>query len=385
MNSLLNAQEGQILSVILSVGLHAATGFGLFLILLNRRLMLLPDSRFKPYFIVLVFLVLTGGAGAWGSTLPAGPWMLAAGVVLGTIGYGEGRRLRIRRHCAGAPPVGTRPRRVSLLRPFTTTDLRVHRYEVTLPGWSGGDLRIALLTDFHVHPSLPREFYQSAFAEAERMRADLTFLTGDFVSRCQFIPLLRGILRPAARHGTYAVMGNHDYWTDVEQIRGIAREAGIRLLTNESVELKVKGGRLVLSGFDYPWGPGDETPPEGREGIPHIVLSHTPDNIYRLSEAGADLVFSGHNHAGQWCVPWLGSLVVPSVYGRRFDHGHFMVNGTHLFVASGVGCGLPPVRIYCPPDIFVVDIRGNRVRNKAAATRKRPEKQTKRELYTIEA
>jgi predicted MPP superfamily phosphohydrolase len=33
-----------------------------------------------------------------------------------------------------------------------------------------------------------------------------------------------------------------------------------------------------------------------------------------------------------------------------------VVNGTHLFVASGIGAVYPPVRIYCQPDIFVVDI-----------------------------
>ena len=52
----------------------------------------------------------------------------------------------------------------------------------------------------------------------------------------------------------------------------------------------------------------------------------------------------------------LGSIVIPSIYGRRFDHGHFVIKGTHLFIASGVGAANPPVRIYCQPDIFIVDI-----------------------------
>lgn len=87
-----------------------------------------------------------------------------------------------------------------------------------------------------------------------------------------------------------------------------------------------------------------------------IVLMHTPDNIYRLSEAGADLVFAGHFHAGQIRLPYLGSLVIPSTYGRRFDHGHFAVNGTQLFVTSGIGSTDPPFRFYCQPDIFFVDV-----------------------------
>ena len=57
--------------------------------------------------------------------------------------------------------------------------------------------------------------------------------------------------------------------------------------------------------------------------------------------------------------PGWGALVVPSKYGRRFDHGHFVINGTHLFVTAGVGSAEPPLRLWCQPDIFIVDVGGN--------------------------
>jgi len=53
---------------------------------------------------------------------------------------------------------------------------------------------------------------------------------------------------------------------------------------------------------------------------------------------------------------FLGSIAVPSLYGRRFDHGRFLVNGTHLFVSSGIGVSSPQFRLYCRPDIFIVDV-----------------------------
>jgi predicted MPP superfamily phosphohydrolase len=46
---------------------------------------------------------------------------------------------------------------------------------------------------------------------------------------------------------------------------------------------------------------------------------------------------------------------VPSVYGRRFDQGHFRVGASDLFVSTGVGADTPPLRLYCPPDLLVVD------------------------------
>jgi predicted MPP superfamily phosphohydrolase len=89
-----------------------------------------------------------------------------------------------------------------------------------------------------------------------------------------------------------------------------------------------------------------------------LVLSHTPDNVYALAEQGATAVFAGHTHGGQMRVPWLGPLIVPSRYGRRFDRGHFDVEGTHLYVSAGVGADAPPLRLWCPPDLVVVDLVG---------------------------
>ena len=68
------------------------------------------------------------------------------------------------------------------------------------------------------------------------------------------------------------------------------------------------------------------------------------------------MVFAGHYHAGQWRLPWLGAVMLPSRLGRLFDHGHFVVRGTHLFVSAGVGLTRIPLRIYCRPDFFIVDI-----------------------------
>jgi hypothetical protein len=88
------------------------------------------------------------------------------------------------------------------------------------------------------------------------------------------------------------------------------------------------------------------------------MLTHTPDNLYALCDLGYAAIFAGHYHGGQIRLPGLGALVVPSRYGRRFDRGHFVMNGTHLFVTTGVGSAEPPVRLWCQPDVLIVDIEG---------------------------
>ena len=103
-------------------------------------------------------------------------------------------------------------------------------------------------------------------------------------------------------------------------------------------------------------GAGFRAPPSD---MPTIVLSHTPDNVYALQALGVDAVFAGHTHGGQMRLPFLGAIIVPSRYGRRFDRGHFVVGKTHLFVSTGVGADEPAFRLWCPPDLVAVDLVGS--------------------------
>ncbi len=313
------------------------------------------DGRTKVAIILLAFLAIMGGSAALGFLLYRTPSVLAPAAVLGLILVGEARRAIIRRSCAGSPPLDSEPHAASVFNPFTTTDVIVRRYQIQHSCWRGAGLRIVHLTDLHVHPRMRANYYQRVIELAEETQPDLALFTGDFVTGNQSLSRLRGLLRPIAKIETFAVLGNHDYWTNPDDISAVVINKGLRLLTNESVTMIIDGREVIITGCDYPWGvQGGRLLP--RSGELHVVLSHTPDNIYRLAKSSANIVFSGHYHAGQIRLPLLGSIVVPSLYGRRFDHGHFVVNGTHLFVSSGIGVSNPQFRLYCRPDIFLVDI-----------------------------
>ena len=356
---------------LLSALLYGAAGCCVFLMLLNRLLIPMPDGRAKGPVIMAVFSLLVGVGGIAGFFLGRPPWIFAPIALLGLVLLGEGRRALIRRSCSGSGPLHTTPHQFNIATPITTTDLVVHQYEVPHPKWRGAPLRMVHLTDLHVNPALPLEYYQEVVSTAEQTEPDIAVFTGDFISSTESLSRLREILRPIARLETYAVLGNHDYWSDPDAVRQAIKESRLHLLTDESHLLSVGEDRIIVTGYDYPWGTREKSISCEQSDDLHVVLSHTPDNIYRISESSGDVVFSGHYHAGQIRVPILGPIVVPSVYGRRFDHGHFVVNGTHLFVAGGIGAANPPVRIYSQPDIFVVDIvQGERVGIRSQITAK---------------
>lgn len=359
-----------IASTLARAALWALAGFMAALFMLNRRLILWPDSRHKVAVIACVVAVLAGGAALAGLALPARPWALVPACVLMLAAAGEFRRFLIRRAHAGSPPLDTRPHQVPYLRPLSTTDIVAHAYAISSELWRGAPLRIVHLSDLHIGNALPAAYFISAMDLALDAKPDLAFITGDFVSRPGSAAMLPGILRPIGRLGTFAVLGNHDYWTGAETVRAALETAGIVIVSGKSVRLDADGRAVLISGTDYPWGGKQWLEPQPEAGCLSLVLSHTPDNIYRLAGRAAHAVFCGHCHAGQVRLPLLGPLVVPSIYGRRFDHGHFVVRGTHLFVSGGVGASNPPFRLYCRPDIFVVDVTAQtpaRLRNPALA------------------
>ena len=346
------------LHLITSVIIYFLAGICLFLVSLNRFSILLKDGWFKTVLIVFSFLLLISGSLLAGVWLPYKPWIIIPQIALGLIILGEIRRIIIRKSIISYSPEDSSSGSINVCKPITTTDIEVKRYQISLPNWFGRPFRIVHLSDLHVHSTLPSEYFENVLNIAELTKADFAFFTGDFITNLSYLSKLKKILRPIGKQGTFAVLGNHDYWADSEAVGTVVKDCGLTLLINESIETEIDGHKITISGYDYPWGTKKEIPPMPPNNILHLVLSHTPDNIYKLAKSKTDVVFSGHNHGGQIRIPYLGALVVPSIFGRRFDLGHFVVNRLHLFVSSGVGTAIPSWRIYCRPDIMVIDISG---------------------------
>lgn len=344
---------------LLSALLYAIAGLMVFLFLFNRVLNQLRDGRIKKL-VALALAVVCLPVPALAGLALARPWSLsglAFPVLIFTLFAARELRLnRLGRERRGAPAVRSPGKEVSLAHPVTTTDLVGLHYTLPLPGWDGPAFRIAHLTDLHVNHKLPDSFYREAIEQVNQTEPDLIFITGDFISGLDGLPRL-GRLLPGLRSrlGTYSVLGNHDYWAGAEQVLEVLRTSGITPLFNGCMPVNFEGHEILLSGCEDPFGPTQWQSPQNGAGRPLLVLAHTADSIYRLSQARASAVFTGHYHAGQIRLPWIGAIIIPSRYGRRFDQGHFVVRDSHLFVSAGVGAAAPAFRIYCQPDIQIVD------------------------------
>ena len=86
------------------------------------------------------------------------------------------------------------------------------------------------------------------------------------------------------------------------------------------------------------------------------AMAAVTDDIFPLVPERVTLTLAGHTHGGQVRLPWLGSPIVPSRFGQRFAAGHVVEGGRHLFVATGVGTSIVPVRFRVPPAVTILSL-----------------------------
>jgi predicted MPP superfamily phosphohydrolase len=223
------------------------------------------------------------------------------------------------------------------------------------PAWDG--LTILQLTDLHMCGIPDRDYYRYILDRCNEWRPDLVALTGDVVDsdwhHRWIVPLLG---RVHWRIAAFAILGNHDYWLDVPVIRRRLRRLGMHVLGNRWEKIEVRGEPLIVIGHEGPWfQPAPDMTNLPSEGF-RLCLSHTPDNIVWAKQHRIDLMLSGHVHGGQVRLPLLGSVFVPSRYGRRYDCGTFLEPPTLLHVSRGLG-GEHPLRYNCRPEVTRIILR----------------------------
>lgn len=248
--------------------------------------------------------------------------------------------------------------------------LVVHPVDLALPGWPREQpaLRVALLSDLHVgspHWSIGRLHVLVDAVNEEH--PDVVLLAGDYMidgvklgTKTPPEEIGKVLAGLKSRHGTIAVLGNHDWWNDGERVRRALQANGIVVLENE-VKTIVHGGMPVtiagLADLTERNAQPDATFALAPPG-PVIAMIHEPDIFAMGISERPSITLAGHTHGGQVWVPFFGHPVIPSDYGQRYALGHVVEGGRHLFVTSGVGTSILPVRFGVPPEIALLTMHG---------------------------
>lgn len=228
-----------------------------------------------------------------------------------------------------------------------------HREELTLetPKPLEKPLTVVLASDLHLG-------YHNRKAELGRWidlfnaeNPDMVLIGGDIIDRS---------LRPVIRDNyasefqrlsapIWTVLGNHEYYSDVEGSEKFFKDAGISLLKDSYID--TLGIRVVgRNDRSYPCRPAlwEILPPNNPFTI---LLDHQPYNLEEAEEAGIDFQFSGHTHRGQvWPISW----ITDAMYEKAW--GHHQRGATNYYISSGLGIWGAKIRIGTRSEYLVLHI-----------------------------
>jgi predicted MPP superfamily phosphohydrolase len=249
--------------------------------------------------------------------------------------------------------------RVALSEPFMLAIERQEIFLARLPKDLEG-LRIVHLSDLHYGPLTNAAHLQRAIQAANDLRPDLIALTGDYISQDRIFaaPCAELVGQLRARYGVYAVLGNHDHWTDAALISDLFRAEGICMLINEGMRVDIAGASFWLAGVDDKMVGLEDLPLALAGSIEDelkIVLAHNPIILRRAAAASVDLVMSGHTHGGQ--VTLRPEKSRSGRTRRRLLRGLARRGSTQIYVSRGLGTVVLPIRYGCPPEVSLLELR----------------------------
>ena len=232
--------------------------------------------------------------------------------------------------------------------------------------------RIVQLSDLHISALMSAEEIRRYVAIANRLKADLVALTGDFVTweAAMEGTVVQALSDLKAPFGVFGCLGNHENLTQTQDsITRLFAAEGIHILRQARTPVQVGNESINLIGVDFQslfggrydphWPPGAYLHGVERLVMPdtaNILLSHNPNTFDRAAEMGIDLSLAGHTHGGQVTLEFIHPDLSPARLLTPYVRGWFQKGDSQLYVNRGIGTLGVPARFGSPPEITIFEL-----------------------------
>jgi predicted MPP superfamily phosphohydrolase len=191
-------------------------------------------------------------------------------------------------------------------------------------------------------------------------------ITGDIADNIQLLPdtlsLINGLSPPL---GTFAILGNHEHFRGIGQVREMFSQSPVPLFVNEGTHCARGETSLFIGGVDDPRTMGadhrefftravDAALQESLNDEFKILMSHRPDAFDYAADCGVRLTLAGHTHGGQ--VGWFGRSLFERLSPESYLWGDYRKGSSHLYTTSGVGHWFP-FRLGCPQEAPIIELK----------------------------
>ncbi|WP_425447052.1 metallophosphoesterase [Dethiothermospora halolimnae] len=202
----------------------------------------------------------------------------------------------------------------------------------------------------------------------KNLDADIIVITGDLIDRetkdfenvYEFVYNLKNI-----NPNIYYIPGNHE-WTNrnTEKFMTGLKKTNINILINDNKKITIDNRTINICGIDDPYLNRDNLK-MALKGINKnyftLLLSHSPDIVFGKKDIPVDLILSGHTHGGQVRFPFIGPIVAPGQgFFPKYDKGLFEVGSSNIYIDSGLGNSVLPIRFLNRSQVSLIEIYGTR-------------------------
>ncbi len=219
-------------------------------------------------------------------------------------------------------------------------------------------LKVVQFSDLHYGVTTDEKDLARLVKKIQLVKPDILVFTGDLLDDGQtyqeedYQAITTALSKMDVPISKYYVKGNHDYSNGM--IEAIFDTAGFTSLNNKSdivygsrnETIQIVGlGSFLKNDFQQ-----EAAFENVQDGIYTIAIFHEPDNMMELESRNIQLALAGHSHNNQNGIPYLKDLFTKEG-ARTFYNNHYQVNGTELYVNSGIGTGHNKLRMLAPPMI----------------------------------
>jgi predicted MPP superfamily phosphohydrolase len=236
---------------------------------------------------------------------------------------------------------------------FTSIRLRHFAGHESYAEHLNSPIRVAHISDQHVGRVTPMRLQVQAIELALAQDPDIVVLTGDFVCHSELYlhdlsEVIKKIQKPV-----FAVLGNHDHWTNAQAVKKALRSAGAEILENSHTVIKIRHEELQVLGLDdaYTRHADIAKATKGmKKNMATLGLSHIGECADELWLKHVPLVLSGHTHGGQITIAGIHELILKKVVGHKYIHGfyghrHQAFPKGAVYVSAGIGAAVMPLRM----------------------------------------
>lgn len=227
------------------------------------------------------------------------------------------------------------------------------------------NFKIVFISDIHRNWCFSNKQIENAVKKVNSLNPNLVILGGDYIDAgTEYVePSISELAKIKAKYWVYAVLGNHDYWWNIELTKKILKQNNIKLLANSNEKIKIWNSKIFISGIvdireDSPditkafsWITKDDF---------NIFVSHNPDFAENISDSRYDFMLSWHTHGWQITLFWLWAWSrLPSGYGNKYRTWIIKTKYAELWVSNWIWPNALPFRFFARPQINLLTLKAN--------------------------